>query len=97
MYWKKPCHVFCRLRKTAALLANVFRAAADDGGCSHLWCKYQEVYEHLSGMLAVKRLTVAVKRPTGAASTEEENKSDITPDPGWHRPQRPCAQGRTCA
>ena len=23
--------------------------------------------------------------------------SDITPDPGGHRPQRPCAQGRTCA
>ena len=23
--------------------------------------------------------------------------SDITPDPGGYRPQRPCAQGRTCA
>ena len=27
----------------------------------------------------------------------KKNISDITPDPGGHRPQRPCAQGRTCA
>ena len=25
----------------------------------------------------------------------KKNRSDITPDPGGHRPQRPCAQGRT--
>ena len=28
---------------------------------------------------------------------EKKNRSDITPDPGGHWPQRPCAQGRTCA
>ena len=28
---------------------------------------------------------------------EKKNRSDITPDPGGHRPQRPCAQGRTYA
>ena len=28
---------------------------------------------------------------------QKKNRSDITPDPGGHRPQRPCAQGRTCA
>ena len=28
---------------------------------------------------------------------EIENRSDITPDPGGHWPQRPCGQGRTCA
>ena len=28
---------------------------------------------------------------------KKKKKSDITPDPGGHRPQRPCAQGRTCA
>ena len=27
----------------------------------------------------------------------KKHRSDITPDPGGHRPQRPCAQGRTCA
>ena len=26
---------------------------------------------------------------------QQKNRSDITPDPGGHRPQRPCAQGRT--
>ena len=47
MYWKKPCHVFCRLGKTEALLANVFRAAADDGGRSHSWRNYQGLQEYL--------------------------------------------------
>ena len=28
---------------------------------------------------------------------KKKNRSDITPDPGGHRPQRLCAQGRTCA
>ena len=28
---------------------------------------------------------------------KQKNRSDITPDPGGHRPQRPCAQGRTYA
>ena len=28
---------------------------------------------------------------------KKKNRPDITPDPGGHRPQRPCAQGRTCA
>ena len=28
---------------------------------------------------------------------ENKNRSDITPDPGGNRPQRPCAQGRTFA
>ena len=28
---------------------------------------------------------------------KEKNRSDNTPDPGGHRPQCPCAQGRTCA
>ena len=27
----------------------------------------------------------------------KKHRSDISPDPGGHRPQRPCAQGRTCA
>ena len=26
---------------------------------------------------------------------QQKNRSDITSDPGGHRPQRPCAQGRT--
>ena len=29
--------------------------------------------------------------------TRKKNESDITPNPGGHRPQLPCAQGRTCA
>ena len=39
------------------------------------------------------------KRTTWTASTKKIKKirSDITPDPGGHRPQRPCAQGRTYA
>ena len=35
---------------------------------------------------------------TGFASCtvkKKEKRSDITPDPGLHRPQHPCAQGRT--
>ena len=32
-----------------------------------------------------------------AAKINKKNRSDITPDPGGHRPQRPCAQGRTYA
>ena len=28
---------------------------------------------------------------------KKKNRSDITPDPGGHRPQRPCAPGRTRA
>ena len=28
---------------------------------------------------------------------KKRNRSDITPDPGGHRPQHPCAQGRTRA
>ena len=28
---------------------------------------------------------------------KKKGRSDITPDPGGHRPQRPCAQGRTYA
>ena len=28
---------------------------------------------------------------------QKKNRLDITPDPGGHRPQRPCAQGRTRA
>ena len=27
----------------------------------------------------------------------KKKNSDITPNPNGHRPQRPCAQGRTCA
>ena len=32
-----------------------------------------------------------------AGKKKNNNRSDITPDPAGHRPQRPCAQGRTCA
>ena len=28
---------------------------------------------------------------------KRKSRSDITPDPGRHRPQRPCTQGRACA
>ena len=28
---------------------------------------------------------------------KQTTRSDITPDSGGHRPQHPCAQGRTCA
>ena len=36
--------------------------------------------------------SVAARQPK-----KKKTNSDITPDPGGHRPQRPCAQGRTCA
>ena len=34
---------------------------------------------------------------TCVSGENNRNRSDITPDPGGHRPQRPCAQGRTRA
>ena len=40
----------------------------------------------------------AVERMCAMINKQKQKKrSDITPDPGGHRPQRPCAQGRTCA
>ena len=30
-------------------------------------------------------------------NNNKKKRSDVTPDPGGHRPQCPCAQGRTCA
>ena len=34
---------------------------------------------------------------TQSPEGKKKKNSDITPDQGGHRPQRPCAQGRTCA
>ena len=60
-----------------------------------------------SGFLLRSGPYVLIQRPAGWCGgilmvhihreREEKNRSDITPDPGGHRPQRPCAQGRTCA
>ena len=51
-------------------------------------CCFSRITNLFPGLHAALRLQVC---------TNKKVKSDTTPDPRGHRPQRPCAQGRTCA
>ena len=49
----------------------------------------------IAHMMSADRHTIVEKNLNVIGNVKK--RSDITPDPGGHRPQRPCAQGRTCA
>ena len=54
----------------------------------------------LNAKLAQRDLVRTAMTPDAAChatTKKQKNRADIMPDPGGHRPQHPCAQGRTGA
>ena len=49
-----------------------------------------------AGVVSAPWPRLALVAVDGMVTQEERTKSNVTPDPGGHRPQRPYAQGWTC-
>ena len=63
--------------------------------------EYHAATQHIAGKLITFLFDATCMHPPAPGCkrmhNQNKNRSHITPDPGGHRPQRPCAQGRTCA
>ena len=76
------------------------------GSCFATWLRYNGI---IRGAVSARQRSAprSASDPASAACAWPlrcnnyvqalKKRLDITPDPGGHRPQRPCAQGRTCA
>ena len=53
--------------------------------------------QRVSVYLAYVDISMKTVPPDPVGKKTKKNRSDITPDPGGHRAQRPRVQGRTCA